>query len=215
MLTAGFNTQPYSKLALSTLIAALTGLASTNAVTLFTADITPGQEVTTSPVVSDAYGFATFELNDAQTAFSWEATIYGIDVTGAQTIDLGDDLRAAHIHAAPLGVNGSVVWGFFGGPLNDNNPNDFVLTPFLSGVGGVFSGKWDLPEGNNTTLALQIPNILANGTYINFHTIEYPGGEIRGQINRVPETTGTLSLLGLGMASLWFCQKKRFASAAI
>lgn len=215
MLTTGFNTRPsYPKLALTILIAALYGLASTNAVTIFTADITPDQEVATTPVVSDAYGFATFELNDAQTAFSWEATIFGIDVTGTQTTETGDNLRAAHIHAAPFGSNGGVVWGFFGAPFNDNNPNDFSLTPFLTGVGGVFAGKWDLPEGNNTTLAAQIPNILANGTYINFHTEEYPGGEIRGQI-RVPEATGTLSLLGLGMASLWFCQQKRLASPAI
>jgi len=69
---------------------------------------------------------------------------------------------AAHIHAGPAvapGVNGPVVWGFFGTPFNDNNPNDVVNTPFATGVGGTISGKWDAPEGNATTLTAQVANV--------------------------------------------------------
>jgi len=111
------------------------------------------------------------------------ATINNIDVGGAQTADTNDNLANAHIHAgasvAP-GVNGPVVWGFFGSPFNDNTPNDAVSTPFGSGVGGTFSGKWDAPEGNGTTLAAQIANMRAGRAYINFHTSQFAGGEIRG-----------------------------------
>src|SRR5204862_2290996 len=106
-----------------------------------------------------------------------------LDFTGSQTADTNDNLANAHIHAgasvAP-GVNGPVVWGFIGSPFNDNNPNDAVVTPFGSGVGGNFSGKWDAPEGNGTTLAAQLDNLKNGRAYINFHTAQFAGGEIRG-----------------------------------
>jgi len=55
---------------------------------------------------------------------------------------------------------------------------------------------WNQPEGNaNTTLTAQLPNILAGRSYLNFHTTQFPGGEIRGQITVVPEPS-TLALLG-------------------
>ncbi|MDQ6736004.1 MAG: CHRD domain-containing protein [Nitrospirota bacterium] len=193
--------------------------AGTNAYadTMFVANLTNAQEVppvnpttaTGSPRPA-SFGTATFVLNTAQTAMTFSATIFNIDVTGSQTVDANDNLVAAHIHAGPTvapGVIGPVVWGFFGMPFNDNNPNDVVMTPFATGVGGTFSGKWDAPEGNNTTLAAQLPNILAGRSYINFHTTQFTGGEIRGAINAVPEpsalvlfSTGAAGILGLG----WF-----------
>lgn len=158
-----------------------------------------------------SFGDALFVLNDAQTALSFTATIFNIDVTGTQTEDTNDDLVAAHIHASPTvtpTTNAGVVWGFFGAPFNDNNPNDSVVTPFATGVGGVFSGKWDLPEGNGTTLAAQLPNILSNHSYINFHTRQFGGGEIRGAI--VPEPS-LLALLGAGAALLFGVEVRRRA----
>ena len=155
---------------------------------------------------STATGFATFELNEALTAMTFQATVFGIDFTGSQTPGTADNLTNAHIHApgAP-GTNAGVVWGFIGAPFNDNNPNDVVVTPFASGVGGTVSGKWDSPEGNNTTLAAQLPSILNNLSYINFHTTQFGGGEIRGQIT-VPEPA-TLALLGIGVACLGLRRK--------
>src|SRR5437016_7382468 len=82
-----------------------------------------------------SFGTATFDLNDAQTAMTFTATIFNIDVTGSQTADTNDNLVAAHIHASATvtpTTNAGVVWGFFGSPFNDNNPNDFVLTPFAT-----------------------------------------------------------------------------------
>lgn len=137
------------------------------------------------------------------TFMQFTATIFNIDVTGTQTADVNDNLVAAHIHAGPLvtpTTNGPVVWGFFGAPFNDNNPNDFSFTPFATGLGGTFSGKWDLPEGNNTTFAAQLANILAGRAYINFHTTQFGGGEIRGNlVVAVPEPE-TYALLIAGLA---------------
>jgi len=130
-----------------------------------------------------SYGVATFSLNAAQDAMTFTATVNNIDFTGAQSATTQDNLGNAHIHAGPSvapGVNGPVVWGFFGAPFNDTTPNDVVNTPFASGVGGTISGKWDAPEGNGTTLAAQLSNILAGRAYINFHTTQFGGGEVRG-----------------------------------
>jgi hypothetical protein len=172
----------------------LAASAAGNTAIIFTATLNGTQEV--PPNASTATGFATFGLNDAMTALTYDTTIFGLDFTGSQTPDTADNLVAAHIHApASPGVNAGVVFGFFGTPFNDNNPNDVLVTAFATDVGGTISGKWDSPEGNNTTLAAQLPNILAGNSYINFHTDQFPGGEIRGQITAVPEPP-TLALLG-------------------
>ena len=168
---------------------------------LFTATMNSAQE--NNPLnTSTATGFATFELNDAQTALTFSATVFGLDFTGLQTPNTAlDNLTNAHIHApgAP-GSNAGVVWGFIGTPFNDNPPtNNVVVTPFANQVGGMVTGTWDAPEGQNTTLAAQLPSILGGLSYINFHTTQFGGGEIRGQITQVPEPA-TLALLGIGVA---------------
>src|SRR5262245_11174046 len=173
------------------LIALIAG-AGASADTILTATINNASEnpptvptLTTGAPRPASFGTAIFTLNDAMTAMTFTATIFNIDVTGSQTADVNDNLIAAHIHASATvtpTTNAGVVWGFFGAPFNDNNPNDFVFTPFATGVGGTFSGKWDSPEGNGTTLTAQLPNILSNHAYINFHTTQFGSGEIRGAI---------------------------------
>ncbi len=131
-----------------------------------------------------SYGNFTITLNAARTKLVMSATIHNIDVNGMQTPDVNDNLTAAHIHVgAGPGSNAPVRWGFFGAPINDNNPANTTLLPFATGVGGTFSGTWDLPEGHNgTTLTSNLPAILNGLAYLNFHTTQFGGGEIRGQI---------------------------------
>jgi len=159
-----------------------------------------------------SFGNATFLINAAHTSMTFTATVFNIDFTGTQTADTFDNLTNAHIHAAapPVTATG-VVWGFIGNPFNDNNPNDVVVTPFATGVGGTVSGKWDAPEGNNTTFAAQLNNILAGLAYINFHTTQFGSGEIRGQIVAVPEPE-TTALLAIGLSMLTVWTRRRAAS---
>jgi len=145
---------------------------------------------------------------------SFTATIFNIDVTGTQTPDTFDNLVNAHIHApAPPGTNANIVWGFLGTPDNDINPDDLVVTPFAGGlVGGSFSSIWNLPEGNaGTNLAAQIPNLFAGLAYINFHTVQFTAGEIRGQITPVVPLPGALPLFAsaLGLAGWYGWRRKR------
>jgi hypothetical protein len=197
---------------------------------IFTATLTTSQEpsingptTTTGAPRPTPFGFATFTLNDAQTQLLMDATIFNIDVRGAivranqppgppQTADTNDDLAAAHIHASATAftppATAGVVWGFFGNPFNDNAPNNVVVTPFASGVGGTFVGAWDLPEGNGTTLTAQIPNLIAGRSYVNFHTVQNPGGEIRGALQLVPEPSTTV-LLGTGVLALLTLHRRR------
>jgi hypothetical protein len=209
---------------LAVLLSLFAGLAQ--AAIILTANLTNDQE--NPPVVPTldgtstprpaSFGTATFVLDDAMSELTMSVTVFNIDFGRApaqgtpvifppdpnpnpQTPDiLNDDLLVAHIHRGPVGVNGPVIFGFIGMPFNDNNPNDVVITPFASGVGGTVTARWNAGEGNNTTLAAELPNLLAGNTYINFHTIQFGGGEIRGQIN-VPEP-GTLALLGLALCAL-------------
>jgi uncharacterized protein (TIGR03118 family) len=147
----------------------------------------------------NSYGTARFVINAGSTAMTLTSTINNIDFTGSQTADTNDNVTNAHIHAGPSvmpGVNGPVVWGFIGTPFNDNNPNDAVVTPFMSDVGANVTGKWDAPEGNGTTLAAQLDNIRNGRAYINFHTSQFGGGEIRGDF---PATQAFRDMLVAGL----------------
>jgi hypothetical protein len=74
--------------------------ATGNAGTLFTAELTLDQEPPPPPRIPTtstgaprpaSFGSATFTLNDAQTALSFTASIFNIDVTGTQTPDTFDN----------------------------------------------------------------------------------------------------------------------------
>jgi hypothetical protein len=137
------------------------------------------------------------------------ATVFNIDITGTQTPDNFDNLVAAHIHVGALpGTNAPVRWGFFGLPDNDTMPKNLVITPLPGGaVGGTFTSIWNVNEGNaGTTLTSNLPQILAGLSYINFHTVQFGGGEVRGQI--VPEPA-TLLMLGSGVAAVLMRRRSR------
>lgn len=142
------------------------GIASAGAgdITDFTAVINGLQEVPAngSPTTGTLTG--SYNSGTNSFSFSWDLTDNLI----------GDPSSpGAHIHNAPAGSNGPVLFGF-------NNPDG---TWPLSG-----SAMW---TGLSTS---QVDDLFAGNMYINFHTTEFAGGEVRGQIFVVP-TPGSAGIL--------------------
>ena len=136
----------------------------------FFATIDGSQEV--PPNGSPAIGALTGTYDDVANTFSF-------------SWDISDNLigdpssPGAHIHMAPAGQNGPIVFGF-------NNPDG---TWPLSG-----SAVWtDLSPDD-------VDALFAGGLYVNFHTTEFPGGEVRGQILPTPSAITLLALGALGAA---------------
>jgi hypothetical protein len=93
--------------------------------------------------------------------------------------------NGAHIHNAAFGVNGPIIFNLGGtGGTSYNTSNMFTLT------------------------AAQETELLANRYYVNVHTQTFPGGEIRGQLNPVPEPATMLALAG-GAAALVARRRRR------
>lgn len=67
-----------------------------------------------------------------------------------------------------------------------------------------------------TTLDLQLDNVLNGRAYINFHTVQFAGGEVRGNIQIIPLPPALLTgLLGLAMvAARPMCRALRTRTSA-
>jgi hypothetical protein len=104
------------------------------------------------PNASPAHGMITAVLTGNSLAVSGH---YG---------DLVASYTASHIHQAPAGVNGGVVFG---------------LTPTPDSP---TAGSYD-PAGNTFLLsAAQLTALQTGLFYVNVHSTQFPGGEIRGQL---------------------------------
>jgi len=146
------------KLRYALAVASLLAAASiAQAATGFQGILSGGNEVPTNP--SAGTGVATVILNTAGDAFTYEVTYSGL--TGTVT--------ASHIHQAPAGTNGSVIFGF---------------SPPLGTTSGSFSG------GPVAMTPTQAANLIAGLYYVNIHTTVYPGGELRAQLEGAPTASG-------------------------
>lgn len=124
---------------------------------------------------SPALGFMAGVYDDAANtfSFSWVITDNLIGVPASP---------GAHIHNAPAGSNGPIVFGF-------SDPD----------------GSWAL-NGEAVWSGLSqdhVNALFAGNLYINFHTTTFPGGEVRGQIVPAP---GCIALAGAG---LFFASRRR------
>jgi hypothetical protein len=159
----------------------------------------------TTPTPSAATGLASLILNDAQDRLWITLSLTLLDLDGNQTPgNPDDDVTGLHIHNAPPGTNGGVVFGFIN-PNNDTN-GDLVI----DAAAGTVTSAWDLSEGNSTTLSAQLPDLFAGNLYFNVHTPAYPPGEIRGQI-ALP-VPAAAALIPLGLVPLAAVTRRRQSS---
>jgi hypothetical protein len=54
-------------------------------------------------------------------------------------------------------------------------------------------------SGTAVDTAGEINALFAGGLYVNIHTLEFPGGEIRGQLTPVPEPETYAMIAGAGL----------------
>ena len=124
-----------------------------------------------------ATGYATMTLDDVTNLFNWNIswnTDDLLDGAGSETV--------MHFHGpAPEGVNAGVQVNF-----------------------GAISGTSSPSIGSTTITGPQAADLLAGLWYINIHTTEWGGGEIRGQVEVVPVpaalwlfSSGLLGLIGI------------------
>lgn len=133
----------------------------TNATT-FTAQLSGDKEV--PPTGSNATGSATFILDKNGTALQ-----YKLNVTNIHNV------TTAHIHLAPVGVNGPIVVPLFSG-------NQTGLVNGVLAEGTIMSGDLTGPLAGKTINDL-VAEIKNGNTYVNVHSTKFPGGEIRDQIS--------------------------------
>jgi hypothetical protein len=174
------------------------GLAdpSDAATILWSAALDGSQEIPPNP--STATGFATVEFDDLTNILSLQLDWQGLTDTGIQ----------AHIHCCVTAPPGNVgialdLWlagdarpstGSYSASYDLNLTNPFRAT-FVAANGGTALGAF---------AALQAAMDAAEGrAYFNIHTLQFPGGEIRGNVApaAVPEPASTATML-IGVAAL-------------
>ncbi len=142
----------------------------------FAADLAGANEV--PPVSTVGTGQAVFTLSPDGNVLHFKVAVSNVA-----------NATLSHIHMAPAGVNGPIVVDLFLGPTKV----------------GRFSGV--LAEGDITSANLKGPllglplshlieNMSAGGTYVNVHTTQNPGGEIRGQVRSAAILTISAKTVG-------------------
>ena len=141
-------------------------LKSGNKVMNFRAHLSGDQEVPSNESI--AQGQAIFQLSKDGTELSYKLIVADLE-----------NLHMAHIHMAPAGSNGGVVtWLYPSAPpavMLPGTTNGILAEGVIKAgdLRGALAGK---------PLSALIDAMSADNTYVNVHTMLFPGGEIRGQV---------------------------------
>src|SRR5437588_5769443 len=153
------------------------------------------------PVVTPGTGVATVILDPTAQTIQINATFSGL--TSNDTM--------AHIHCcAPLGTNVGVattVPAFPGFPLGMTS-GTYSSAVFDLTQATIYNPAFVTLQGGLPAAEAALIAGIQNGlTYFNIHTVNFGGGEIRGQLFATPEPS-TFLLLGSGLAGLLLWRKR-------
>lgn len=126
----------------------------------FNVEMTGAAEV--GPGDPDGFGMGTLTINAVTNEIMWDIVAGNLA-----------DIVGFHIHNAPVGVNGGVVFNF---------------NSMLSGSG--------------VDVIAQAILASPTDYYLNLHTTEFPGGAVRGQLNADPQMVPDSSSAALGGLAL-------------
>jgi CHRD domain/PEP-CTERM motif len=178
---------------------ALVGVAKADQIAL-TTTLTGTQEV--PPNASPGIGSALVTVD----------TVTNLMTINVSFAGLLSPTTASHIHCCtPPGANAIVATavptfpGFPLGVTTGTYLQTFDLTQastynpaFIAAHGGTVAGAQ----------AAFIAGLIGGQTYLNIHTSQFPGGEIRGQLREIPEP-GTLALLATGVMGVAAALRRR------
>lgn len=146
-------------------------LKSAKMVLNFRANLDGSQEVPANE--SMAHGQAVFQLSKDGTELSYKLIVANIE-----------NVRMAHIHLAAAGSNGDiVVW------LYPSAPPMVPIPGTSNGIlmQGVIKSSNLVRSLAGKPLSDLIDKMKSGMAYVNVHTNQFPGGEIRGQIQYNPK----------------------------
>ena len=139
----------------------------------FTADLKTSNEnppITNSEAGGSGTATITFDVTrDASNNITAATATFVVNLTG---FPAGTPINIAHIHQAPVGVNGSVV----------------VSTTLAAGEVTLANGGGSFTKAGISITPVDLANQIINnpsGFYFNAHSTLNPGGVVRGQLVRV------------------------------
>lgn len=170
----------------------------------YVADLTGAAEA--PPNASPGTGTAHVYFDDTALTLRIMVTFWGLTAP----------VTAAHIHAATAVANAGTASvatqtpsfvGFPAGVMAGSYDHTFDLTLDSSFRAGYITSNGGTAATATTALVAALNGEKA---YLNIHTTQFPGGEIRGFL-RVPDTGSTALLLALGMvATVGLARTRKF-----
>ena len=155
--------------ALGVLTLALVGTAAASSGRNFRAHLAGRNEV--PPVNTNAQGQAIYNLSKDGTSLAFKLVVASIA-----------DVTQAHIHCGAAGVNGPVVAFLYGfGPTV--SPDGILSEGVLTNANVIPRPNSAECPGGVASFDDLMDKIRSGDAYTNVHTLQNPGGEVRGQIH--------------------------------